>query len=89
MDIARMEGREEIFNIYAYRGETLRAMGFLDEAIADLTAAINLSPYPQYYYLRGLALKAAGRLTEAEEDFRRAGNQTGPVGWHNKKFGQD
>jgi tetratricopeptide (TPR) repeat protein len=88
IEIARQAGRDDIFNLYAYRGETLRALGQHEAAIADLTTAINLSPYPLYYYLRGSSFKALGRLAEAEEDFRLAGNQRGPLPWYREKFEQ-
>jgi protein O-mannosyl-transferase len=81
LKIAQQAGREDIFNLFAYRGDTLRALGLHEEAIEDLTVAINLSHHPQYYYLRGCSLKALGRLAEAENDFRLAGNQTGPIPW--------
>jgi hypothetical protein len=83
---AQQAGREDVFNIYVYHGEALRALGLHEEAIRDFTAAINLSPYPEYYYLRGCSLKAMGRLTEAEDDFRRAAGHTGPIPWYPEKF---
>lgn len=81
LKIAQQAGREDLFNILAYRGETLRAMGRHEEAIEDFTAAISMSPHPQYYYFRGCSLQALGMMAEAAEDFRRAGKQTGPITW--------
>jgi protein O-mannosyl-transferase len=71
----------DYFNLYAYHGETQRAAGRYNEAVKDFTDAIAMYPHPVYYYFRGCSLKALGRLKEAEEDFHRAGNQTGPLDW--------
>jgi len=79
--IAREAGREDVFNLLAYHGETLRALGRHEEAVADFTAAISLSRHPQYYFFRGSSLQALGRSGEAAEDFRRAGTNTGPISW--------
>ena len=87
--IARKAGRDDIFNLIAYRGETLRALGLYEEAIENFTAAISMSPYPQYYYLRGCSLKALGRTEDAEKDFLRAGNNTGPIDWFPAKYEGD
>jgi tetratricopeptide (TPR) repeat protein len=71
----------DYFNLYAYHGETQRAAGRYNEAVQDFTDAIALYPHPVYYYFRGCSLKALGREKDAEEDFRRAGNHTGPIEW--------
>jgi len=83
--IARNAGRDDIFNLLAYQGEALRAMGRHEEAIESLTAAINISPYPQYFYFRACALQALGRQAEAGEDLRRAGMDRGPIRWFPQK----
>jgi tetratricopeptide (TPR) repeat protein len=69
------------FNFYAFRGESLRAAGHYDDALRDLTRAIEIRPLPVYFYHRGLALKSLGRISEANEDFRRAGPSPGEIGW--------
>lgn len=79
--IAEQAGREDVFNLIAYHGETLRALGRHEEAVMDFTTAINLSGHRQYYYFRGSALQALGRFTEAALDFRQAGAEVGPIKW--------
>lgn len=84
--VAQEADREDVFNLIAYHGETLRAMGRHEEAIEDFSAAIKLSPHPLYYYFRGLSLQALARIAEAEEDFSRAGNNTGSIRWFPSKY---
>jgi tetratricopeptide (TPR) repeat protein len=69
------------FNLYAFRAESFREAGRLAEALADFNTAIGLHPHPIYFFHRGLTLRAMGREPEAAEDFRRAGNETGPIVW--------
>lgn len=69
------------YNFYGLRGESYRQAGRLTEAVADFTIAIQRCPHPVYYFHRGLALRGLGRNAEAEEDFRRAGPDPGPIGW--------
>nr|WP_246525266.1 tetratricopeptide repeat protein [Geomobilimonas luticola] len=70
------------YNLYAHRGEALRAAGRYDEAVRDFTEAIELYPHPSYYYYRGLSLQALGRKQDAAEDFRRAGPAPGSIDWY-------
>jgi len=69
------------YNLYAFRAESLRASGKLADAVGDFNRAISLHPHPAYYYHRGLALQGMGRNAEADEDFRRAGPDPGPINW--------
>lgn len=69
------------FNFYAFRAESLRAAGLFAEAVDDFNTAIRLHPHPVYFFHRGLALQAMGRNGEAEEDFRSAGPDPGPINW--------
>jgi len=69
------------YNLYAFRAESFRAAGRFAEAVQDFSTAIGLNPHPVYYYHRGLALRAMGKSVEAEEDFRRAGPDPGPINW--------
>jgi len=69
------------YNLYAFRAESFRAAGRFAEAVQDFSTAIGLNPHPVYYYHRGLALRAMGMSAEAEEDFRRAGPDPGPINW--------
>lgn len=65
--------RQDIFNLYAFRGQALIKLGRYDEAVRDLTAALEMSPQPIYFHYRGIALKALGMAPQATEDFERAG----------------
>jgi hypothetical protein len=69
------------YNLYAFRAESLRAGGMFEAAVRDFSVAIMQRPHPAYYFHRGLALRAMGRNSDAEEDFRRAGSYKGPVNW--------
>ncbi len=71
-----------VYNLYAFRGEALRAAGLYDGAVRDFTAAISIHAHPVFYYCRGVTFKELGRRHEAEEDFRRAGQETGPLVWY-------
>lgn len=71
------------FHLHALRGFALIKVGRCDEAVKELTAAINQYPSPNYFYHRGLARKSLGQLKEAEDDFTRAGNETGAIKWLN------
>jgi len=83
LDIAVNLQRKDIFNLYAYRGEAYRNSGLYKEAIGDFLTAISLYPHPRYYYRLGLALRESGRYSEADENFRLAGQDTGPIEWFN------
>lgn len=65
--------RQDIFNLYAFRGQALIKLGRYDEAVRDLTAALEMSPQPIYFHYRGIALKALGMAPQATEDFEKAG----------------
>nr|WP_246525264.1 tetratricopeptide repeat protein [Geomobilimonas luticola] len=81
--IAESAGNPEAFNLYALRGDALSRAGRHEESVRDFTAAIERYPEPNYFYHRGVALKAMGKANEAEADFRRAGTATGPIQWVN------
>ncbi|HEY3307586.1 MAG TPA: tetratricopeptide repeat protein [Desulfuromonadaceae bacterium] len=70
-----------VFNLHALRGDALSRAGDYGEAVRELSEAIGLNPYPNYFYHRGRALDALGKKKEAAEDFLRAGNDTGPIQW--------
>lgn len=74
------------YNFLAFRAESLRCAGYYAEAIRDFDAAIAMLPHPVYYHHRGLALKALGRVAEAEQDFSRGGTVTYPVVWFDKEL---
>lgn len=69
------------YNFYAFRGESLRGAGQLVDAVTDFSKAISFFPHPVYYYHRGLALQSLGRTIEADQDFRSAGLESGPIPW--------
>ncbi len=71
-----------IYNLYAFRGEAERLAGNNENAVKDFTVAIGMLPHPVYYRLRGIALKEIGRAVEAEDDFKRAGDEVGPLAWY-------
>jgi hypothetical protein len=64
----------------------------LDAAKRSFAAARSLAPDdPRTYYAYGMALRAASRLTEAEEQFELAANAGGkpqPLGWHARVLAQ-
>lgn len=80
--IAAGLGMPQNYNLIAHRGEALRLAGRYDEAARDFTVAIMLFPNPVYYYHRGLSLKALGNDRAAAEDFKQAGNDSGPLEWY-------
>lgn len=69
------------FNLLAHRGMVLLALKRYEESAADFSEAIAMHPAPRYYYHRGLALRGLGRIAEAQDDFRRAGSDRGPITW--------
>lgn len=74
--------REYIYNLYAFRGESLRAAGLHAEALQDFSRAIGMSPRPLYFRLRGETLQAMGRMREADDDFRIAGPGPAALEWY-------
>jgi hypothetical protein len=81
LEIAEQENSQEIYNIYAFRGEAYAKMGRNGEAVDDFDRAIALYPHRLFYYHRGMALKELGRFREAENDLVRAGQVMGPMYW--------
>lgn len=81
IQMAKNAGNLEVYDLYALRGYALNKAGYYEEAVRDFTEAIEGQPLPNYFYHRGRSLKAIGRDAEAEIDFSRAGNNTGPLKW--------
>lgn len=79
IQMAKSAGYPDIFNLQALRGDSLNKIGQYKEAVDEFTAAINSYPHPTYYFHRGRALEALGMVPEAAEDFKRAGDETGPI----------
>lgn len=79
---AKEAGNPEAFNYYAYAGDAFFRSGRYENAVVAFSAAIELNPWPEYYYHRGLALKALGKANEAAEDFRMAGDKRGEIEFH-------
>jgi tetratricopeptide (TPR) repeat protein len=74
-------GMPYLYNYFALRGSAYSNIGRFNDAVANFSEAITLLPHPNYYYHRGLALVAMGRMEEAKDDIRKAGVDTGPVKW--------
>lgn len=79
--IAAEAGSPDVFNLHALRGDALFKGGRFAEAVDEFSAAINLRPYTNYFYHRGLALRQLGRLAEAAADALAAGNDTSRIEW--------
>lgn len=71
-----------IHNLYAFRGEAYRLVHRYGDAVNDFSSAILKNPQPVYFKHRALALKALGQIKESNEDFMRAGTDTGPLDWY-------
>jgi tetratricopeptide (TPR) repeat protein len=84
IDMGEKAGFPEVFNLHALRGDALGKAGRYQEAVQEFSAAISLYPHPRYYFHRGMALKALGRMEESEPDLMRAGKETGPIEWLKK-----
>jgi len=57
---------------HAGRGQAFFNLGRYDEAGADFVAATELRPAPQLFLMAGKSLEAAGKLAEAEAEYRKA-----------------
>jgi len=71
----------KMYNVYAFRGEALMKAGYYEQALEDFNTAISMNQHPLYYYHRGSILKKLGRVMEADEDFKRAGETDGRLLW--------
>jgi tetratricopeptide (TPR) repeat protein len=56
----------------AGRGQAFYNLGRYQEAGADFVAASELKPAPQLFLMAGKSLEAAGKLAEAEAEYRKA-----------------
>jgi len=56
----------------AGRGQAFFNMGRYEEAGSDFVAATGLRPTPQLFLMTGKSLEAAGKLVEAEAQYRKA-----------------
>jgi tetratricopeptide (TPR) repeat protein len=56
----------------AGRGQAFFNLGRYDEAGADFVAATGLRPAPQLFLMAGKSLEGAGKLAEAEAEYRKA-----------------
>ncbi len=82
IEIAFGLGMYDRYNLNAFRGEAFMKSGKYEQAVRDFTFAISVAPRPVYYYHRGLALKASGKIEASDEDFRRAGAEKGSIEWY-------
>lgn len=85
IDFGRKAGFTMQYNLHALRGDALNKAGKYEEAVQEFTQAIKLSPYPEYFYHRGLALESMGRIKEAELDFMRGGTEHAEIKWRGLK----
>ena len=74
--------RPYVYNLYAHRGQASFDNGDFKAAVTDLTAAIEMYPHTDYYWLRGNALRRMGKVKEAEADLARAGEGFESLGWY-------
>lgn len=81
IELGNKAGFTGMFNLYAARGDALNKAEKYEEAVQEFTKAIQLNPYPEYFYHRGLAFKGLGRIKDAESDFFRAGDRRGEIEW--------
>lgn len=81
LNLLASERSPELFNLHAFRGEALLKSGHYAEAVNDFNVAIASYPHPLYYYQRGTALQALGKVSEAEEDLKKAGDAQGQMYW--------
>lgn len=79
--IGNRDGFPGVFNLHALRGDALSRAGRHEDAVREFTAAISMRPEPEYFYHRGIELRALGRSAEAVADFQAAGDATGPIVW--------
>lgn len=79
--MAKEAGYPGIFNLHALRGDALSKSGLHEDAVKEFTSAIQSNPLPNYFYHRGVTWKNLGELRLAEDDFKRAGTETGPIKW--------
>jgi len=76
---AEEAGNPAHFSYFALAGDAYNRAGSYEDAVAAFSAAIARQPLPNFFYHRGLALQALGRVQEAADDFRNAGPEKGPV----------
>lgn len=88
LKILESEENPESFNLYAFRGEAFVKAGRYTEAVIDFDYAIAKYPHPLYFYHRGTALYALGKLREAENDFVKAGRARGQMYWFNSQMSE-
>jgi len=75
------EQSPDIYNLYAFRGESLIKAGRYHDAVKDFDFAIAAFPHQLYFYHRGMAYEGLGRFKEAQDDFMRAGSAKGQMYW--------
>lgn len=81
LDMAERLKRQDIFNLYAFRGLAYKAAGKNAEALEDFSEAIRRFPHPAYYYNRAIVLERMGRVGEAVKDFNRSGAVPEEIVW--------
>lgn len=81
IELQMAAGSQDIYNLYAFRGESLAKAGRYAEAVRDFDTAIAAFPHRLYYFHRAAALKSLGRLDEFTIDLAKAGQAKGQMHW--------
>jgi len=66
------QNSQRSYEAYLGRANVLLDLGDYDQALADASQAIALSPDPMSYCIRGHIYRAQGQLEKAVEDYSRA-----------------
>ncbi|MDD2365640.1 MAG: tetratricopeptide repeat protein [Desulfuromonadaceae bacterium] len=85
IEMGRRAGYTMMYNLHALRADALDKAGRDEDAVCEFTNAINIKPYPNYYYHRGVVLNRLGRVKDAETDFIRAEGHREPIEWQELK----
>lgn len=83
IQMGKNAGYPGVFYLHALRGDALIKSKQYESAVNEFSEAIRLNPHGIFFYHRGIALKALGRQDEADNDFRLAGYEKGPLDWGN------
>jgi tetratricopeptide (TPR) repeat protein len=78
---AKIAGFPGVYNLYAFRGVVLNKLEQHTKAVDDFSRAISLCPRPDFYFLRGRAQEALGKIEDSSADLRLAGPSDGTIDW--------
>lgn len=77
--MGRSAGFPGIPGLHAIRGDALAKTGRYAEAVTEFSESLRMRPQANIYYHRGAALEKLGKMDEAQNDFRIAGEDRKPV----------